>query len=281
MINLIVGLWPLTICCYFVAGHFLLTHLLMDLLIAGNSPSRIINVSSVGHLLGTINFEDLMMEKGFSSSYAYFQSKLANILFTRELAHRLQGSRLFYIVHEFDLSLFKTYLGGMEGWVDLSDWLHTEMVYLPIHGHRPSIVQTGHSRELNSRSDHNSDALSTTLASHLKNDQNSGCLIQRWTKTALTAEKRLTKTSQCNRKSLFDVRQGCRLTEDINQELNIMREIFSSSLGSTVPEVAFLIDFLRAYFYLCQELANLPIIFRLLTYVHNNISGMTLLHSAQ
>jgi len=75
-------------------GHFLLTNLLMDLLIAGDSPSRIINVSSLGHVFGTINFDDLMMEKGFSSAHAYFQSKLANILFTRELAHRLQGTKV-------------------------------------------------------------------------------------------------------------------------------------------------------------------------------------------
>jgi len=75
-------------------GHFLLTHLLMDLLTAGNSPTRIINVSSHAHYLGTINFDDLMMEKGFWSAFAYAQSKLANILFTRELAHRLQGTKV-------------------------------------------------------------------------------------------------------------------------------------------------------------------------------------------
>jgi len=67
----------------------------MDLLIAGDSPSRIINVSSFVHSFGTINFDDLMMEKDFSSLYAYCQSKLANMLFTRELARRLQGNRLF------------------------------------------------------------------------------------------------------------------------------------------------------------------------------------------
>ena len=67
----------------------------MDLLIVGNSPSRIINVSSLAHVFGTINFDDLMMEKGFSSIKAYCQSKLANVLFTRELAQRLRGTRLF------------------------------------------------------------------------------------------------------------------------------------------------------------------------------------------
>jgi len=90
-------------CCYSISGHFLLTHLLMDLLIAGNSPSRIINVSSLAHIVGTINFDDLMMEKDYSGPYAYCHTKLANILFTRELARRLQGNSLidrFYIVLE-------------------------------------------------------------------------------------------------------------------------------------------------------------------------------------
>ena len=67
----------------------------MDLLIAGNSPSRVITVSSHWHVFPTINFDDLMMEKGFWSAYAYAQSKLANVLFTRELARRLQGNRPF------------------------------------------------------------------------------------------------------------------------------------------------------------------------------------------
>jgi len=87
----------------------LLTHLLMDSLTAGNSPSRIITVSSIGHTLGTINFDDLMMEKGYSSFTAYSQSKLANVLFTRELARRLQGlyrSSLISTFHFRTLFLF-------------------------------------------------------------------------------------------------------------------------------------------------------------------------------
>lgn len=72
-------------------GHFLLTHLLMDSL-TSVPKSRIVNVSAKAHQQGTINFDDIMLEKNFSVLRAYCQSKLANILFTRELAKRLKGT---------------------------------------------------------------------------------------------------------------------------------------------------------------------------------------------
>jgi NAD(P)-dependent dehydrogenase (short-subunit alcohol dehydrogenase family) len=73
-------------------GHFLLTNLLLDLLRRG-APSRIVNVSSVGHRQGTIDFDNLQFEHGgYKIMSAYGRSKLAQILFTRELARRLQGS---------------------------------------------------------------------------------------------------------------------------------------------------------------------------------------------
>jgi NAD(P)-dependent dehydrogenase (short-subunit alcohol dehydrogenase family) len=70
---------------------FLLTNLQLDLLKA-NAPSRIINVSSVGHYNGHIDFDDLNMEKDYGGWKAYGQSKLALILFTHELAKKLQGT---------------------------------------------------------------------------------------------------------------------------------------------------------------------------------------------
>ena len=70
-------------------GHFLLTNLLLDSLKASSS-SRIINVSSVVHAWGKINKDDLQAEKSYSSGTAYPQSKLANVLFTREMAKRLK-----------------------------------------------------------------------------------------------------------------------------------------------------------------------------------------------
>jgi NAD(P)-dependent dehydrogenase (short-subunit alcohol dehydrogenase family) len=70
---------------------FLLTNLQLDLLKA-SAPSRIVNVSSVGHYNGHINFDDLNLEKEYGGWKAYGQSKLALVLFTHELAKKLQGT---------------------------------------------------------------------------------------------------------------------------------------------------------------------------------------------
>lgn len=57
-----------------------------------SAPSRIINVSSLAHTRGVIDFDDLNSEKHYDPGAAYSQSKLANVLFTRELAKRLEGT---------------------------------------------------------------------------------------------------------------------------------------------------------------------------------------------
>lgn len=72
-------------------GHFLLTNLLLDIL-KTSAPSRIIVLSSLAHKYGEINRDDLNSEKAYNKYKAYSQSKLANILFTQELARRLKGT---------------------------------------------------------------------------------------------------------------------------------------------------------------------------------------------
>ncbi len=74
-------------------GHFLLTDLLRDRLVA-SSPARVVTVSSIGHrfAVGGLSFTDLQSEHRYWSMDAYAKSKLANILFTRELARRLDGT---------------------------------------------------------------------------------------------------------------------------------------------------------------------------------------------
>lgn len=74
-------------------GHFLLTILLLDTL-KESAPARIINVSSGAHKFGAMNRNDLQSEKCYSKWSAYCQSKLANVLFTRELSNRLVGTNV-------------------------------------------------------------------------------------------------------------------------------------------------------------------------------------------
>jgi len=74
-------------------GHFLLTNLLMPLLKRAAPGARVVNVSSLAHEHGAINWDDINFEKTkYSPVVAYCQSKLANVLFTRELARQLEGS---------------------------------------------------------------------------------------------------------------------------------------------------------------------------------------------
>jgi NAD(P)-dependent dehydrogenase (short-subunit alcohol dehydrogenase family) len=72
-------------------GHFALTGLVLDSLRA-TPGSRVVTVSSVGHRDGVMRFDDLQSERGYRADDAYAQSKLANLLFTYELAARLQAA---------------------------------------------------------------------------------------------------------------------------------------------------------------------------------------------
>jgi NAD(P)-dependent dehydrogenase (short-subunit alcohol dehydrogenase family) len=70
-------------------AHFLLTSLLLPLL-RDSAPARIVNVASAGQ--SPVNFRDVMLERGYDAMKAYAQSKLAQIMFTFDLAERLQDT---------------------------------------------------------------------------------------------------------------------------------------------------------------------------------------------
>ncbi len=78
----------------FATNHlapFLLTNLLLPILEA-STPSRIVTVSSAAHTMGKIDFDDVQAVRGYNEIRVYNASKLANVLFTYELARRLAGT---------------------------------------------------------------------------------------------------------------------------------------------------------------------------------------------
>jgi retinol dehydrogenase 14 len=78
----------------FAVNHlagFLLTDLLLERLKA-SAPARVISVSSGAQMMGRLDFDDLQGERQYSGQKAYNQSKLANVMFTYELARRLEGT---------------------------------------------------------------------------------------------------------------------------------------------------------------------------------------------
>ena len=95
----------------FAVNHlapFLLTNLLLDVLKA-SAPARVINVSSGIHKRARIDFDDLQAEREYKHMRAYGQSKLANVLFTYELARRLAGTGV--TVNSFTPGMTRTNLG--------------------------------------------------------------------------------------------------------------------------------------------------------------------------
>ncbi|KAI4793765.1 retinol dehydrogenase 12 [Trematomus bernacchii] len=74
-------------------GHFLLASLLIGLL-KRSAPARIVVVSSLAHNFGWIRFHDLHSQGSYNSGLAYCQSKLANVLFARELSRRLKDTNV-------------------------------------------------------------------------------------------------------------------------------------------------------------------------------------------
>lgn len=93
-------------------GHFLLTLLLLPKIVQ-SAPSRIVTVSSKAHERGTIDFNDLNWNtRSYSALNAYGQSKLANVLFTKELARRLKEANIKNVtVYSLHPGVIKTDLG--------------------------------------------------------------------------------------------------------------------------------------------------------------------------
>jgi NAD(P)-dependent dehydrogenase (short-subunit alcohol dehydrogenase family) len=80
----------------FAVNHlapFLLTRLLREALVAG-APARVVNVTSVAHERERLDFDDLQCERGYRPFPVYARSKLANLLFTYELARRWDGAQV-------------------------------------------------------------------------------------------------------------------------------------------------------------------------------------------
>jgi NAD(P)-dependent dehydrogenase (short-subunit alcohol dehydrogenase family) len=73
-------------------GHFALTGLLLDHLAQSPAGARVVTVSSVTHRRGTMDFDNLMWERGYRRAAAYARSKLANLLFAYELDRRLRAA---------------------------------------------------------------------------------------------------------------------------------------------------------------------------------------------
>lgn len=89
-------------------SHFLLTNLLLDML-KEHAPSRVVNVSAAQHERGRIDFEDLQMARKYTAQKAYASSKLAQVLFTYEMARRLDGTEV--TSNASNPGIAKTHLG--------------------------------------------------------------------------------------------------------------------------------------------------------------------------
>ncbi|GAA2159295.1 SDR family oxidoreductase [Pedococcus bigeumensis] len=125
----------------FAVNHlapFLLTHLLLDRL-RSSAPARVVTVSSGAQAMGRIDFDDLQGQRSYSGQRAYNQSKLANVLFTYELARRLEGSGVTAnVLHP---GVVRTAFGQEDsrGWMRLMLPVVRPFMKTPEHGAETSI----------------------------------------------------------------------------------------------------------------------------------------------
>jgi NAD(P)-dependent dehydrogenase (short-subunit alcohol dehydrogenase family) len=94
-------------------GYFLLTQLLLPRLVE-SAPARIVNVASDAHHWDTLDFDDLQNQRHYRGLKVYGQSKLCNLLFTRELARRIAGTGV--TVNSLHPGGVATGLGWNNGW---------------------------------------------------------------------------------------------------------------------------------------------------------------------
>jgi retinol dehydrogenase 12 len=95
-------------------NYFLLTDLLLDM-VKASPAGRIVNVSSRAHYRGHVNFDDLQSKHGYNGMRVYRMSKLMNVLFTYELARRLQGTNV--TVNCLHPGFVASNFAGNNGWL--------------------------------------------------------------------------------------------------------------------------------------------------------------------
>ena len=119
-------------------GYFLLTHLLLDVLKA-SAPARIVNLSSEAERAGRIDFDDIQFEKRKYSAFgAYCQAKLANVMFTYDLAKRLEGTGVTVnAVHPGPVAT--NFGSGSTGFFNLAMKIFKKFALTPEQGARTSI----------------------------------------------------------------------------------------------------------------------------------------------
>ena len=115
----------------FAVNHlapFLLTNLLLDKLRA-SAPARIVNVASAAHRYAHLDFDDLMSKRRYRVMQVYGCSKLANILFTRELARRLSGSGI--TVNALHPGVVRTHIGQYNWFSRIVGFLVMQAIAIP------------------------------------------------------------------------------------------------------------------------------------------------------
>jgi NAD(P)-dependent dehydrogenase (short-subunit alcohol dehydrogenase family) len=119
-------------------SYFLLTALLYPKLLAATEHARIINVSSAAHRRAKLDFDDLQSEKSYTGWLAYCRSKLANLLFTKELANRLDPERV--TVNALHPGFVATDIGARHGLLPAFAWrLATLFALTPEQGAATSV----------------------------------------------------------------------------------------------------------------------------------------------